>query len=93
MRVFKQKRFSIRHKVLGFELNDDLKENRCREPDPERHLKHMLPTFTPEDNFEASLNKKLTEDEQQAQRKKIGNSGGGLLDYEEALYFGDSRYA
>ena len=26
-------------------------------------------------------------------RKKIGESAGSLLDYEEALYYGDSKYA
>lgn len=54
LRYFKQKRFDIRQKILGFEVTDDLKENRCRDPDPEKHLKNLLPTFTPDDNFEAS---------------------------------------
>jgi len=39
LRIFKQKRFDNRQKALGFEMNDDLKDNRGRAVDHELHLK------------------------------------------------------
>jgi len=53
----------------------------------------MLPTFTPDLNYESVQYKKLSEEAEQATKKKIGLSAGSILDYEEALYFGDSKYA
>lgn len=62
--------------------------------EPEQHLKRLLPTFTPDESLDQLHGgKKTAEEFESSVNKKIGKSGGSLLDYEEALYFGDSKYA
>lgn len=56
-------------------------------------MKQLLPTFTPDENFESYEGRKSAEEIQEQIKKKIGKSAGSLLDYEEALYFGDSKFA
>lgn len=92
LRLFKQKRFEIRQAVHKTEVTDELKDNRAKDEDPEKHLKQMLPTFTPMDPAE-ELQKRTGEEQESWQKAKIGRSASGLLDYEEALYFGDSHYS
>jgi len=54
----------------------------------------MVPTFTPEENMEQTISaKRSLEEIQEVIKKRVGESGCNLLDYEEALYFGDSKYA
>lgn len=57
---------------------------------PETHLKSILPTFNPV-NMDSI--KKTAEEVAELVKQKLGNSAGTLLDYNEALYFGDSKYA
>jgi len=61
--------------------------------EPEKHLKTLLPTFTPDENIELLTIRKNSIEIENFISKKIGKSAGTLLDYEEALYFGDSSYA
>lgn len=93
LRLFKQKRFEARARVWGEEVYDDLKSFDLNVKDLELHLKRMLPTFTPDEHFETSMGRKSPEEIDQIIKKKIGLSAGSLLDYEEALYFGDSKFA
>ena len=72
--------------------NEDLDAERY----PEEHLKSLLPTFTPI-NME-HLDEKVKDDkgkQRQERVKKISGSASGVpsLDYDEALYFGDSKYS
>lgn len=53
----------------------------------------MLPSFTPDENVEFFVPKKKSDDLDSLVQIKIGLSAGSLLDYKEALYFGDSKYA
>ena len=66
---------------------DDLKEMSPTISEPEKHLKRLLPTFTGMDHMEVGSVKEESIDE------IVGRSAGGILDYKEALYFGDSAYA
>lgn len=50
----------------------------------------MLPTFTPEDHSELIQNKKSTEELETLIQAKFGKSVDSLLDYKEALYYGDT---
>jgi hypothetical protein len=49
-------------------------------------------SFSPIDEIDSAASKKSGEDVELYFKKKIGNSGSALLDYEEGLYFGDSQY-
>ena len=64
---------------------------------PEDHLKLMLPTFTPIDMDHLEENQKCKDKEKSRRRQerceKISGSPNPTLDFDEALYFGDSRYA
>ena len=57
--------------------------------EPETHLKQLLPTYTPVDKFEF-LGQKKTLDDSAENSSRVNLSP---LDYEEAIYFGDSKYA
>jgi hypothetical protein len=54
------------------------------------HLKQLLLSFSPVEEIDAGMTKKSVEDVDLFYKKKVGNSGSALLDYEEGLYFGDS---
>jgi hypothetical protein len=69
------------------------------ENEPEKHLKAILPHFTPID-LEEPLKSVSSKDKEKAKKRIArvarisGNvNGNRTLDYEEAMYFGDSKYA
>jgi hypothetical protein len=49
-------------------------------------------SFAPVEEIDTGVTKKSIEDIDLYLKKKVGNSGSALLDYEEGLYFGDSQY-
>ena len=78
MRIFKQKKLDARGRVWGPKLQekDELKDIDVTAEHPEKQLKRLLPTFTPDENC-----------------AELKDSKAFILDYEEALYFGESKYA
>jgi hypothetical protein len=62
--------------------------------DPELNIKPLLPTFTPDENIEHSIREQKGFEGADAEiKRRVGTQGNTLLDYEEALYFGDSKLA
>lgn len=90
LRNLKQKKVEIRNRFWGKEVKDDLKELDSFSREPETGLKELLPTFSPRNQ---DYGKKTAEEVDLIIKRKLGLSAGNLLDYEEALYFGDSKFA
>jgi len=90
MRVFKEKRREISIKKWGKDYTEELKDQLPELNDPEIHLKQLLMSFLPVEEIDVGVTKKSVEDIDLYLKKKVGNSGSALLDYEEGLYFGDS---
>jgi hypothetical protein len=78
---------------------EDFMKQPDAENDPEKHLKQCLPTFTKRDLEEpepqmSSKDKERIKARLARQKTLTGNpKGEQTLDYEEALYFSDSKYA
>lgn len=89
---FKQKRLNVRARIVGEVVSDEFKDINPALDEPELHLKQMLPTFTPKQNSNTKV-KRTPEEIEQHKKNTLGMSGGTFLDYEEALYFGDSKFA
>lgn len=80
---------------------DDLKDCDPKDSEPENHIKRLVPTFTP--IILDDLNKKpkstATSDKKPKEDSDLNNSSipqvdpQTKLDYQEALYYGESKYA
>lgn len=92
VRTYKSRRLELRAQKQGTSADqekDDLKNVDPKLLEPEDALKQYLPTFTPlnlEDYSKHSHPKKGDEDE-----GKVSGTDN-KLDYQEALYFGNSSY-
>lgn len=92
LRVFKEKRREVSIKKWGKDYTEELKDQAPELNDPEVHLKQLLMSFSPIEEIDVGITKKSIDDIDLYLKKKVGNSGSTLLDYEEGLYFGDSQY-
>jgi len=91
VKLFRDKLRVIFKNKTGMADLDSFKEDSPEVNDVELELKKMVPSFTFED-VEPHHNKKQTEEHEAKIAAKLGRSGGALLDYEEAMYFGDSKF-
>ena len=88
-RSVKQRKVKSRARIIGKEVSDELKDFSMADLEPETHLKQLLPTYTPIDKFEFSGQKKTLDDSSD----QLNRPYLSPLDYKEAIYFGDSKYA
>ena len=85
IKAFKDRLAKV-HKNYNRNWQEDLRNLDPAIDEPEKQIKEMLPTMTPRDT-DPSQGKGRPED------SEIDKQGYPMLDYEEALFFGQSKFA